>query len=89
MPVYAYECRLCGSTLEVEQRMTDKPLSTCPKCKKPKSLIRLIQPVAVHFRGSGFHVTDYSSVAKPPEPKSRTEGACPGNPDSCACSNED
>lgn len=88
MPIYAYECRLCGSTLEVEQRMTDKPLSTCPKCKKPKTLVRLIQPVAVHFRGSGFHVTDYASGSdKQEEPA--TKETCAGDPSTCACSQED
>ncbi|MEW5882968.1 MAG: FmdB family zinc ribbon protein [Armatimonadota bacterium] len=89
MPIYAYECRLCGSTLEVEQRMSDQPLSSCPKCKKPKALIRLIQPVAVHFRGSGFHVTDYSASASTREAKPGTDDACTGNPASCACSEED
>lgn len=89
MPIYAYECRLCGSTLEVEQRMSDQPLSSCPKCKKPKALIRLIQPVAVHFRGSGFHVTDYSASTGTREAKPGADEACTGNPESCPCSQED
>lgn len=89
MPIYAYECRLCGSTLEVEQRMTDKPLSTCPKCKKPKTLVRLIQPVAVHFRGSGFHVTDYASGSDKQEAKPAAKETCAGDPSTCACSQED
>ncbi|GIV01899.1 MAG: zinc ribbon domain-containing protein [Armatimonadetes bacterium] len=67
MPIYAYECRFCGSTLEVEQRMTDKPLSGCPKCKKRNALIRLVQPVAVHFHGSGFHVNDYAKSGDKPK----------------------
>ncbi|MER3413886.1 MAG: FmdB family transcriptional regulator [Armatimonadota bacterium] len=89
MPIYAYECRLCGSTLEVEQRMTDRPLSTCPKCRMPKTLIRLIQPVAIHFRGSGFHVNDYSSGPKAKEAKSTPTDTCTGDPGTCSCSQQD
>lgn len=88
MPIYAYECRLCGSTLEVEQRMTDKPLSTCPKCRKPKTLVRLIQPVAVHFRGPGFHVTDYAHGGNKAGSKPATE-SCTGDAGSCPCSQKD
>jgi putative FmdB family regulatory protein len=33
MITYEYKCQKCGHTFEAEQRMTDKPLSACPKCK--------------------------------------------------------
>ena len=56
MPIYEYRCEQ-GHTFEVLQRMSDDPLSTCTACDS--SVRRLFHPVAVHFKGSGFHNTDY------------------------------
>lgn len=40
MPTYTYECN-AGAEFEVQQRMTDPKLTTCPVCEKctPKRLI--------------------------------------------------
>jgi putative FmdB family regulatory protein len=40
MPTYEYQCRECGHTWEVEQRMSDAPLSRCEQCGGPA--IRLV-----------------------------------------------
>lgn len=87
MPTYVYQCKQCEQTFEVEQRITEDPLKDC-RCGKKGSLKRLIQPVAVMFNGSGFHVNDYAShglkqATPKSEPKSEAAGPC-GN-DSCAC----
>lgn len=61
MPTYDYRCNACGHTLEMFQRMSEKPKKTCPSCGKPK-LERLIGTgAAVLFKGSGFYETDYRS----------------------------
>ncbi len=57
MPVYEYECRNCGIRFEHVQRMRDEPLRVCPECSE-QALFRVIQPVGVIFKGSGFYVTD-------------------------------
>ena len=57
MPVYEYECRNCGIRFEHVQRMRDEPLRLCPECSE-EALFRVIQPVGVIFKGSGFYVTD-------------------------------
>ncbi len=57
MPVYEYECRNCGIRFERVQRMRDEPLRLCPECSE-EALFRVIQPVGVIFKGSGFYVTD-------------------------------
>jgi putative FmdB family regulatory protein len=31
--VYEYECTVCKKVVEVEQRLSDQPLTTCPACK--------------------------------------------------------
>jgi putative FmdB family regulatory protein len=60
MPTYDYKCLDCGDTFEFFQRMSDEPLSECPKCKgKLKRLIGTgLRPI---FKGSGFYETDYKS----------------------------
>lgn len=62
MPTYVYECQKCLETFEVDQRITEDPLKDC-KCGGKGTLKRLIQPIAVMFKGDGFYVND--SVSKP------------------------
>ena len=59
MPTYEYECRECGGRVEAFQKMSDDPLSTCADCGG--SLRRLMFPVGIVFKGSGFYVTDYKN----------------------------
>ena len=32
MPTYAYACKDCNHSFEVQQSFSDKPLTSCPKC---------------------------------------------------------
>lgn len=59
MPIYGYECTQCGHQLEVLQSVSDDPLRSCPECMGP--LRKLLYPVGVIFKGSGFYSTDYKS----------------------------
>mgnify|MGYP006289500469 CR=1 FL=1 len=36
MPTYEYVCASCGHHMEQFQTFSEKPLTTCPKCKKKK-----------------------------------------------------
>lgn len=59
MPTYEYRCEHCG-LFEFQQRITEDPLQTCPKCGG--AVERLIsRNVNIIFKGSGFHITDYRS----------------------------
>jgi putative FmdB family regulatory protein len=58
VPIYEYRCEQ-GHQLEVMQRMSDEPLSSCSECSAP--VRRIFNPVAIHFKGSGFHNTDYGT----------------------------
>jgi len=58
MPIYEYR-RQDGSTFEVMQKMSDPPLTSDPETGKPVE--RVFAPVAIHFKGSGFHNTDYGT----------------------------
>ena len=59
MPIYGYECTQCGHQLEVLQNLSDAPLQSCPECMGP--LRKLLYPVGVIFKGSGFYTTDYKA----------------------------
>ncbi len=57
MPIYEYRCP-DGHTFEIFQRMADAPITACEICGK-SPVEKLLYPVAVHFKGSGFYTTDY------------------------------
>lgn len=57
MPIYGYRCTECGHELEVLQSMSAEPLRVCPECGG--ALRKLLYPVGVQFKGSGFYTTDY------------------------------
>lgn len=59
MPIYEYRCNKCGR-FEQFQRITEDPLTTCPKCGGP--IKRLISSnVNIIFKGSGYYTTDNRS----------------------------
>ncbi len=75
MPVYEYECENCRLRFEKMQRFSDDPLRICPDCGG--SVHRVIQPVGVIFKGSGFYVTDNrgkSSTMPPSKRDGETKG---------------
>jgi putative FmdB family regulatory protein len=58
VPFYEYRC-VKGHTFEVTQRMSDEPLTTCEVCGAKAD--RVLFAPAIHFKGTGFHNTDYGS----------------------------
>lgn len=62
MPIYEYRCPN-GHTFEVFQKMTDAPADACPVCGAGP-VEKLLFPVAVHFKGSGFYSTDYGKGSR-------------------------
>ncbi len=56
MPIYEYKCAN-GHVFDVIQRMADESLTVCQECGA--HVERVLHPVAVHFKGSGFYNTDY------------------------------
>jgi putative FmdB family regulatory protein len=61
MPIYEYRCPN-GHRFEVLQRIADEPLTECEECGAPAT--RVLHPVAIHFKGSGFYSTDYGRGKK-------------------------
>jgi putative FmdB family regulatory protein len=60
MPIYEYVCATCGRKTEAIQRVGEKPLRICPHCGG--KLKKAFSAPAVHFKGSGWYVTDYAGA---------------------------
>ncbi|MBN2484278.1 MAG: hypothetical protein JXD21_08795 [Candidatus Omnitrophica bacterium] len=82
MPTYDYECLECGNRFEAFQKMTDKPLKSCPSCKgKVKRLIGA--GMGLIFKGSGFYSTDYKKKDPSTDSKKSGQSSCDGSGSSC------
>jgi putative FmdB family regulatory protein len=57
VPIYEYKCPQ-GHVFELFQRMGDPAPEACETCGEGP-VERVLYPVAVHFKGSGFYSTDY------------------------------
>jgi len=55
VPLYDYKCEN-GHRFEVRQNIRDDALKTCIECGAPAR--RVIHPVGIVFKGSGFYATD-------------------------------
>lgn len=67
MPAYDYRCTACATTFEVVCKAGERTDKACPSCGSATK--RVFTPVGVHFKGSGFHNTDYRpkhAEEKPP-----------------------
>ena len=62
MPLYEYQCRKCQHRYEKIQKFSDKTEVQCPECGGDGK--RLLSAPAVHFKGSGWYVTDYARKGK-------------------------
>ncbi|WP_338911082.1 zinc ribbon domain-containing protein [Mycetohabitans rhizoxinica] len=58
MPIYAYRCESCGFEKDVLQKLSDAPLSQCPKCGR-ETLRKQVTAAGFQLKGSGWYVTDF------------------------------
>jgi putative FmdB family regulatory protein len=63
MPIYEYACGACGHRFEEWQKMSDKPVRVCPKCKA-KKVEKLISQTSFTLKGGGW----YSDLYAGPKP---------------------
>ena len=59
MPIYEYACAACGHQFEEWQKMSDKPVRTCPKCKA-KKVEKLISQTSFTLKGGGWYADLYA-----------------------------
>lgn len=83
MPTYEYQ-REDGTKFEIEQRITEKPLTVCPTTGQ--GVKRLISGGAgLVFKGSGFYLTDYARKSSSPASTSTSDSSS-GSSDSASSS---
>lgn len=58
MPIYEYKCEN-DHVFDVMQKMSEDPLTACIECGAP--VRKVLQPVGISFKGSGFYSTDYNN----------------------------
>lgn len=85
MPVYGYRCTR-GHHFEIQQRITESPLTQCPECGAP--VTRVFYPVGIIFKGGGFYKTDSrgassdGSITPTDSPKTETKADAKAKTDS-------
>ena len=58
MPIYDYQCTLCGHQFELRQGFDADPVEMCPQCQG-QARRRFHSPTVI-YKGSGFYTTDYA-----------------------------
>ena len=89
MPIYEYECPSCDKVFEVQQRMIDDPLKTCPDCQS--EVKKLVSVSSFQLKGGGWYADGYSSSTggkgekSPPAEKKETSTAPPCKKEGAPC----
>ena len=63
MPIYEYECSLCGHRLEVLQGISEPLLTDCPSCRRA-GLRKLMSAAGFRLSGGGWYETDFKTGNK-------------------------
>jgi putative FmdB family regulatory protein len=76
MPIYEYKCEN-GHVFDVMQKLSEDPLSSCIECGAP--VRKVLHPVGISFKGSGFYSTDYSKKGPKEAAENDTSKTTNGN----------
>ena len=77
MPIYEYQCEICGNEFEKCQKFSDPVVDKCSTCGGKAR--RLISQSTFVLKGTGWYVTDYgrkdssSSTQTPPQKECASE----------------
>ncbi|MHA7281538.1 FmdB family zinc ribbon protein [Arthrobacter sp. TMS2-4] len=77
MPMYAYACKDCGHTFDIQQSFSDDSLTVCPACDGV--LRKKFNSVGVVFKGSGFYRNDSRATTSSTDAKSTAGSASPSS----------
>jgi putative FmdB family regulatory protein len=73
VPIYEYRCPQ-GHLFEVFQRMDEPPAAVCEVCGEGP-VTKVLHPVPIFFKGSGFYSTDYGRRKRKKETGAEGDGA--------------
>ncbi len=72
MPIYEFVCEACGHEFEKIVSFSAQSHPVCPACAAQTVSRRLSKP-AIHFKGSGWYITDSKSETKKGNGNSETK----------------
>lgn len=92
MPVYEYKCTECTERFEVEQRISDDPLTTMEGCTVAGDgqhhLKKVFSSIGISFKGGGFYRNDSRGGSKSSgSPASTKADSSSGSSDGASSSN--
>jgi len=76
VPIYEYKCPN-SHLFEVFHGMSEPSPEECQICGEGP-LVRVLHPVAVHYKGSGFYSTDYGKGSRKKESSASDGGGSDG-----------
>jgi len=85
MPIYEYICEKCDKHLEVIQKITEGPLTTCPDCDG--ALRKMISSTSFVLKGTGWYATDYAAnknSSTKTAPAQKQKDSCASSPKTSA-----
>ena len=65
MPTYDYICNKCNSATEAFHGINDSPEIKCSACGSNDTKRSISGGAGIHFKGTGFYVTDYKKSTNP------------------------
>ena len=75
MPVYEYECSDCQSVVEIQQKISEPPLTSCPECQGPVK--KLMSMTSFQLKGGGWYADGYGSSGNGKDKKEESTPAAP------------
>lgn len=85
VPLYEYQCQPHSHRFEVRHGIHENPVTSCPECGG--EVRRVIHPVGIVFKGSGFYATD--SRGKSDASKAGSSSSAPSSSESKKDSSKD
>jgi putative FmdB family regulatory protein len=77
VPLYEYKCAVCGHRFEIRQGIREASLTECPECSG--AIRRVVHPVGIVFKGSGFYKTDSRTASEASVPAGEKKTESPGD----------
>jgi putative FmdB family regulatory protein len=84
---YEYVCSACRHEWEAEQSISEKPLSTCPRCKKETAKRQISGGAGFILKGGGWYADGYGSSSK--SKRSSAESSSGGESNSTSSESKD
>jgi putative FmdB family regulatory protein len=73
VPIYEFICEACGYEFEKIQTFSATTMPACMKCQSEQVTRRMSRP-AIHFKGSGWYITDSKKSSKSATSGEQTNG---------------